>query len=210
MVNNKNLPWYLFSAVVTIAAIEFGQSINWKLESLTLLGLFPLLGLLAWSIMWTHYVVGANRILTKQPKNILYSKISGVIVLFLILLHPGLLAISLYQNTGSLPPTSFLSYVGSNMALAVIIAELALLSFITYEFLERAKNRPSFNRYWFWISLSQVVAMIFIFVHSLMLGRNLMSGWFQFYWIILGALLIPCFGLILRSEWNSARISKQT
>jgi TM2 domain-containing membrane protein YozV len=199
------VPWYLFGVVVTLAFIVFGQNLNWNFENLTIFSIFPILGILAWSIMWTHYVDGAIRITFGKTKNKTYSHFSGVLVLFLILIHPGLLALSQFQNNGLLPPGSYFSYVGTGLVWAILFAETALVAFLSYEVLSRLKSKKIVAKNWIWVSLSQAIAMTLIFFHGLALGRHLSGGWFQFYWVVLGALLIPCFGIILKYDWQQSR-----
>jgi len=177
----NKLPWYLFAFVVTTSLFVFGQGVNWSFKSLTIFSMFPLLGILAWSIMWTHYADGAIRIINDKPKNKTYSHFSGVLVLFLILMHPGLLGLSQFQNTSQLPPGSYFSYVGNSLVWAILFAEIALITFLSYEFLNRLKSKNIVSKNWFWISLSQAIAMTLIFFHGLALGRHLGEGWFQFY-----------------------------
>lgn len=194
----------MMAIVLTIPAIEWLRLRNWSLAGLSALALFPLLGLWAWSIMWTHYALGAIRISNSSiKKNYGYSKVSMYIVLGLILLHPGLLAYGMWNLTGLLPPSSYYSYVAPGLKLYVIFGVVALALFLSYDVFERLKDKTWVKRHWFWISLSQAFAMVLIFVHSLKLGQNLHSGWFQMYWILLGALLIPCFALVLRTDWSS-------
>ena len=53
-----------------------------------------------------------------------------------------------------------------------------------------------------WVNISQMIAMVFIFIHGLNLGQNLQSNWMEFIWISMGALLIPCFALMLQNDWT--------
>jgi len=205
MTKPNNLSWFLFVVVVTISLVVFGRGLNWNLDTLTIYSIFPIFGILAWSIMWTHYVDGAIRIIYNKPKNEIYSRFSGALVLFLILMHPGLLGLSQFQNTGLLPPGSYFSYVGNSLVWAILIAEIALIAFLAYEVLNRIKSKNIVAKNWFWVSLSQAGAMTLIFFHGLALGSHLSGGWFQFYWVVLGALLIPCFGIILKYDWQQSR-----
>ncbi len=198
------LPWVLFGIVTIVPLLFWGNSRGWVFAGMNALSLFPILGVLAWGIMWTHFAIGSIRIVYPEiPKNILYSKISGYLVLLLILLHPNLLVIGQWKTRGLLPPGSLYGYVNSSLKIFIFFGTLSLLTFLSYEIFERMKSKRWVKNNWRWISLSQVVAMSLIFVHALALGGLLNNPRFEFYWIALGALLIPCFGLILRNDWKT-------
>ena len=173
--------------------------------------LFPLLGLWAWGIMWTHYAYGGLRIasgtLTRNPT---YSTITMWFVLAFILLHPGILIYEQWSRNDLLPPESFYSFVGPNMKQYVVLGLVALITFLLYDIVLRFKNHRTIQKLWFWISLSQMVAMVLIFIHGLNLGQNLQHGWLQFYWVVLGALLLPCFVLVGIEDWRQHQIIKKT
>lgn len=195
------LPWILFALVVVVSFVAWADMRGWKFSNLTALAVFPLLGLLAWSVMWTHYALGGMRLVQPHSKNRLYSRVSAVVVLACLLLHPGLLAWNQWDVTGVLPPTSFYNYVGTSMKGAVLLGSISLLIFLAFDVFEYLHKKTWIQRNWKWISLSQMVAMTFIFAHSLLLGSTLQNSWFQMWWVLLGVLLIPCFGLILRADW---------
>lgn len=203
----KSLPWALFATVVLIGSVAYFSEHNWLfVETIkTSFSLFPLLGILAWSIMWTHFAYGALRIKFNFPKNKLYSVVSAWIVLLLILLHPGLIAMAMYKSTMMFPPKSIFLYVGDSLGWAIILAEIALLIFLSFEVFNRLKDKAIIKKNWFWISFSQMVAMTFIFIHSMTVGHNLKSGWFRVYWIVLYAILVPCFILIIRADFRSKK-----
>lgn len=203
----KSLPWMLFATVILIGSVAYFSEHNWLFAETvkTSFSLFPLLGILAWSIMWTHFAYGALRIKFNYPKNKLYSVVSGWIVLFLILLHPGLLAFDMYRSLMMFPPKSFFLYVGDNLGWAIILAEIALLIFLSFEVFNRLKSKALIKKNWIWISISQMVAMTFIFVHSMTVGHNLKSGWFRVYWIVLYAILVPCFILLIKPDLKSKK-----
>ena len=203
----KIFPWVLL-VVVTISCFVFwGMYRDWSFEGITALQLFPVLGMYAWSIMWTHYAVGSIRILNSEvTKNKIYSKVSGYIVLGLILLHPGLLIWNQWSKSGIKPPESIYGYVDDSLKVFVFIGTLSLLIFLSFEVFRRMISRPIVKKYWNWVSLSQMLAMTLIFIHGMTLGGILDDRYAELYWVVLGALLIPCFGLIVNDEW----INKQS
>lgn len=197
------LAWAIYAVIVAAAIVAWGSGFNWDFSNLNIYLFFPLLGLLAWSIMWSHYFLGALSHYSKAFKmSKFYKNMTGYKVLALILLHPGLLAFAQWQNGQGYPPSSYVEYVGSAMLLYIIFAEIALVTFLSFEVFRRVKTWPVVARNWRWVSLSQMVAMALIFAHSLKLGQNLQSGWFRYYWIMLGLLLIPSFIVVGKKDWQ--------
>jgi hypothetical protein len=189
--------WSIFSISIIIPLIVWGSGINWGITSITPYQWFPLFGLLAWMIMWTHYINGAIRIKKpelKKPKY--YENLTAYIVLASLLLHPGLLAYAQWSNEVGIPPQSFYNYVGDELKLAVILGSVALIIFLSFEIFNRLKNNKSVQNRWLAISISQSIAMTLIFIHGLRLGNNISSGWFMYVWIFYGLTLIPCFYII--------------
>lgn len=159
--------------------------------------------------MWTHYAIGAVRIFTKEPRNRLYSRVSGAIVLVCILLHPTLLALGMYGNTSQLPPASFYNYVAPTLKYAVAFGTISLIIFLSFDVFKRLSKKAWVKNNMRWIDVSQMVAMVLIFVHGLALGQDLQGGWFQLWWIVMGALLIPCFGLALQRDFSGQDSSRR-
>jgi len=196
--------WGIFALSVVLPIAVWGNNVSWNFSSLSLYSYFPLFGLLAWMIMWTHYVNGAVRIKTpglKKPKY--YAKVTAYIVLASILLHPGLLALAQFQNDAGLPPTSFFNYLGDASRIAVLFGSISLIIFLSFEYFDRARNKDWVKKAGLWISISQSVAMILIFVHALRIGGNLNTDWFYAVWLAYGALLIPCFYIIHDADLKS-------
>ncbi len=194
--------WTLFIGVLILSFIAWGQTVNWSLGSLTAYQWFPLLGISAWLVMWTHYITGYVRLKSGVEKNEKYSRISGFFVLAFLLLHPGLLALVQFQNNQGLPPESFVNYVGESLRLAVFLGTIGLTIFLSFEFFERAKSIDWVSKYWWLVSIAQSLAMTVIFVHGLRLGTTLGDGWFRIVWIIFGVTLLPCFYLFHKADFT--------
>ena len=203
---NRNYRWFswvLFVIILILPFIAWYDTLSWKFSHVTAFSLFPLLGLWAWSIMWTHYSLGTLRILNPiLKKDTSYATTTKFLVLGMIVLHPGLLIWRQWDKLGLLPPGSYYSYVGNSMKVFITFGVVALLLFLSFDILERFRNYTIIKHNWFWISISQMIAMSLIFVHSMKLG-NTINGWFEFYWFALGMLLIPSFGLIGRQDWKN-------
>lgn len=169
--------WGMSLVVCALAIVAWQQSTG----GFTSYALFPLFGLLAFSLMWTHYTVGAARRLVGVDKAPLkpYFAVTGWAAIVFILLHPSLLIFQLWRDGLGLPPKSYLEYVGPTMKWAVMLGTLSFLLFLSFE----TKKWFSNKGWWPIIEYGNVVAMFAIIVHSLALGSNLQSGWFRWVWL---------------------------
>lgn len=164
---------------------------------LTVYDIFPLLGISAFSLMWTHYVLGSlRRFLHVNVKDRgAYYKVSSVIVLFLILLHPGLLVAGLYRDGFGLPPVSYLTVYSENyMQTAIGMGTISLIIFLLFELKSRLKNK----NWWKYIEFAQLIAMSFIFYHGLTLGGELSVGWYRMVWFFYGITFIAA---VMINHW---------
>ncbi len=192
--------WVLGAVVI---AVPYGVWLSDGGKFSSVYSVFPLLGLWAWSLMWTHYMYGTlSMISEKFTRSKAYKHVSAYLVLAFILLHPLLLIQRLYQDTGVRPPDSYINYVGEANKAFVLFGTVSMLCFLAYEVLKRLRRQKMVKRMWFLVGLSQAIAMTLIFVHGLKLGSHLYDGWFQAYWVLLGCLLLPCFAVILRYDWR--------
>jgi hypothetical protein len=174
-------------AVVIIAVFAWGSLYDWHINSIY--GFFPLLGLLAFSLMWTHYVAAA---VNRQYNNAFdlrkYYEWTGWVVIVLVVLHPVLLWYALFRDGLGLPPGSYLAYVGKAMHSAALLGTAALIIFIAYEFkpwVQKTRFLPVL------VGLNDL-AMFFIFIHARRLGGSLQLNWFHTLWTFYGIVLIVC------------------
>ena len=186
------IAWLLVAIVCSLAITTWGQYVGWKLGSVTVYQFFPLLGLLAFSLMWTHYISGTLRRLLKLDKAVLapYFKYTGAMVLVLICLHPGLLIYQRFRDGYGLPPHSYESYVNPGLGWVTLLGSVNLLVLLAYEF----KRVYGTRSWWHYMQIATDLAMLSIFYHALRLGDELQQGWFVkvwwFYGITLFAVLI--------------------
>ena len=185
-----------------IVAIEWGlgalalivPSITWlgrtELDDLTLYDIFPPLGLMAFGLMWTHFVMGALRRYAgvSASSHRLYMPVSMGLVLALIVLHPGLLWLALYLDGFGLPPQSYMQVYSGQLGL-IALGMTALLIFLAYELKRFFGDRS----WWKYVSGAQIVGMLAIFVHAIGLGNELRTDWFFVVWIGLGVTLVVSF-----------------
>ena len=151
-------------------------------DGLTTYVLFPLFGLIAFGLMWGHYVIGALRRAFGVDQQVLsvYWNITSWIVLFCIIAHPFLVEFQLYLDGLGLPPGSlFETYVRPIDRLALLAGLIALLSFLAFELYRFFQNRP----WWKYIEWLNIGAMTLILWHGYTLGTELRSPWFQLIWL---------------------------
>lgn len=152
---------------------------------------FPLLGLMAFGLMWMHYVSGSLKryVGLANERAVLrkYFTVTSVIVLGLILLHPGLLYTGLYTDGFGLPPlSSFAVYQSVGARVALLLGSIGLTIFLLFEL----KRWFGQRKWWKYVDYANIGAMILIFMHALIIGGELMNGWFRFVWLALGWILV--------------------
>lgn len=179
--------WSLSVLVTLLAIVVWGQSFNWHL-SFNAYVIFPVLGLTAYSLMWTHYIAGTARQLLGLGPEVLrnYYRFTGYAVLVLICLHPGLLIYQRFRDGFGLPPHSYESYVAPGLGWVTLLGTASLLVFLAFEF-HRFYGKRS---WWHYVTEAGDVAMVAIFYHGLRLGTQLQSGWFRYVWWFYGITLI--------------------
>lgn len=162
---------------------------------LTLYDIFPPLGLAAFGLMWTHFVMGALRRyagIEKEERGA-YMIVSMGVVLALILLHPGLLWLALFLDGYGLPPLSYMEAYAPQLGF-VALGTLGLTIFLAFE-LKRFFGK---KEWWKYVEYAQVIGMAAIFVHAIGLGRELRLDWFMLVWIFYGVTLALS---IIYSRW---------
>jgi hypothetical protein len=190
--NISTVAWTTAILVSILAVIVWGESYNWSFAHFDAYTLFPLLGLLAFSIMWSHYTVGSLRRYLQLPSERLqnYFESTSFVVLALLLLHPGLLILQRFIDGFGFPPGSYLSYVGPGLGWVAILGTVSLLAFLLFELRRFYSNRS----WWKYILLLNDAAMLAVFYHGLRLGGQLQISWYRAVWYFYGISLI---GVIL-------------
>jgi hypothetical protein len=189
--------WGLAVLVSVVAIVAWGDSNRWHIWPISSYQFFPVLGLLAFSIMWSHYMAVALRAKLQLDSTVLanYFKLTGYAVLALICLHPGLLIYQLYRDGQGLPPHSYESYVAPGLGWVTVLGSASLLVFLAFE-LHRVYGQRS---WWHYVADASDVAMLAIVYHGLRLGSQLQHGWYRgvwwFYALTLVAALLYKYGL---------------
>ncbi|MBC7764687.1 hypothetical protein H7Y29_03140 [Microbacteriaceae bacterium] len=188
--NDRVMQWVL-GVTVTVVAILVWVSVRLNNSSdVTVYTVFPLLGLVGFSLMWTHYIHGATKryaALKDHGKDI-YWYVSSGIVLACLLLHPLLLSFALWRDGLGLPPFSYMTAYES-MSFAIILGSLSLSIFLAFELHRWFSDRS----WWRYVDALQFVAMLAIFVHALSLGGELNVVWFKALWWLYGVTLVVAY-----------------
>lgn len=199
--------WATTSLAVVLAVMAWGQGTAWTFDTKAGLvyQLFPLFGLLAFSIMWSHYTSSVFRQIKGVEKKVLntYFQTTSLVVLIAILLHPSLLWFQLWRDGYGLPPNSYmLHYVAPTLRWAAALGTLSLSVFLAYE-LHRFFDKKS---WWKYIVYATDVGMIAIFVHGLALGKTLQQlGWFKMVWYFYGTTLFASLLYIYNAKRQKAK-----
>lgn len=191
--------WGIGALVVVLAWAVWAQT---RLGSggLSMYDIFPLLGLGAFSLMWSHYILGAIRRMHGLNKSVLrsYNRITNWLVLMLILLHPGLLIYQLNNDGLGLPPQSYLEVYPKAQHFALMLGSVSLLIFLAFEL----KHFLETKKIWKYIEYAQLLAMGMIYYHGLTLGGELSQDWFRLIWYVYGVSLV---GAVVYNYWYDSK-----
>ena len=175
--------WGLSILTATLAVITWIQCLEVPFGKMEIYDIFPVFGLVAFSLMWSHYIVGAGRLYygIKRDQVAQYFTTTASVVLVAILFHPGLLIWQMWRDQAGLP----VNYVAPDHRLYVVMAEVAWLAFLSFELHRFYKDKS----WWHWVERASDVAMYFILIHAYQLGCSLLPGWYQFVWFFYGITL---------------------
>jgi hypothetical protein len=186
----------------TLLAVGLAFFVWWpSTENLTTYSLFPIFGLIAFTLMWTHYTAGALREYLQLPDGILktHFQVTSYIVLFCILVHPILLETQLYLDGLGLPNQSIPAvYTTITERLAIVAGITALICFLLFELYRFFKDRS----WWKYVEWANIVAMGLILWHGFTLGGELRQPWFQLVWAFYAVTFI---GAVAYSGYSKRR-----
>lgn len=178
----KRLQWFAWLLTLLVVAVSLSVWLP-SVRSITIYAVFPLLGLLAFGLMWTHYVTGALRLYLGVADTALrlHFRLTSYLVLFLILAHPFLFELQLYLDGLGFPPGSIWTiYPGIIERAAILAGLVALGCFLLFELHRFYKNRT----WWPLVEWANIVAMLLILWHGFLLGGELRTPWFQAIWFL--------------------------
>lgn len=184
--------WGLSATVSATAVIAWGQNINWQLAGISSYKVFPVFGLLAFSLMWTHYIVaGIKAAFNLQDLTLskTYFEATALVVFGALLLHPGLLVIQLWRDGFGLPPGSYKAYVSAGLIWAVYLGVVSWLAFMAFEL----RRWYSDKKWWKYVVYANDIAIWAIYIHGLKLGADVAASWLNSVWIFYGFCLAMAF-----------------
>lgn len=187
----QTLAWGTSLLASVVAIVAWGNLASWQL-SFKAYQLFPLLGLLAFSLMWSHYVSGFIRTIMKVDKPVLknYFESTSMVVLALLFLHPGILILQRFRDGYGLPPTSYESYVRPGLGWVTLLGTVSWCVFMAFEFRRKFADR----KWWKYVPMAGDVAMLAIVYHGLRIGDHLQMGWYRSLWLVYGVVLALILG----------------
>ncbi len=184
-INNKLLvaAWVMAAVTSLMAIIVWGESLEWQFGGLSTYQVFPVLGLLAFGLMWGHYIVAALRLHLRVDRSVTaqYFHLTSMVVLAAILLHPGLLIWQLARDGLGLPPGSYYSRYGW----LTLLGSISLCVFLAFELRRKFGNRP----WWKYVDRINDLAMVAVYYHGLRLGSHIQVEWFRYLWYLYGLTL---------------------
>ena len=160
-----------------------GRDINWSLGSMFVFTLFPLFGILAFTLLWLHVVSGVFEPWLRQYIDFdRFVQNTSLLIFVSIILHPLLLLIPVGFNFNQV-----LTYSKFYIWLAII----GWLLLITYDIGKLLKKKYNFFvRNWNKILLISNVGFVLTFFHSLSIGDDLQMGPLRIVWIFYGVTAI--------------------
>ncbi len=180
------IEWVLGVFVLVSSLAAWLDSREFEDQGLTIYTIFPPLGLIAFGLMWTHFIMGGLRRYAdvQKRRRDTYMTVSMGLVLALIILHPGLLWLGLYRDGLGLPPFSYLMAYESQL-IAVLLGSLGLVIFLAFE----CKRWFGTRSWWRFVEWAQIVGMAAIFFHAIELGGELRQDWYAAVWWFYGLTL---------------------
>ena len=190
--NISFIAWGIAVAVTVIAVTAWAQNKNWQLVGLSSYEIFPVFGLLAFSLMWSHYIMGGIKAGfdlhgVKVDKN--YFKVTAAVVLGSLLLHPTLLIWQLWRDGLGLPLESYKAYVAPGLIWAVYLGTVSWLVFMSFEL----RHWCSKKSWWKYVLYANDTAIWAVYLHGLKLGADVAAPWLQQVWIFYGVALAAAF-----------------
>lgn len=195
------IAWVIALGALFTVFAAWAQHHSWHFVGLGSYDIFPLFGLVAFSLMWGHYMVGGLRAafdLEDRKLNKWYFKLTAAVVFGALLLHPSLLIWQLWRDGLGLPPESYIkNYVAPGLAWAAYLGTVSWLAFMAFE-LRRWYGK---KKWWKYVLYANDLAIWGIFVHALKLGRDVAAPWLLYVWWVFGVSLALSFIAIYYKKW---------
>jgi hypothetical protein len=159
-----------------------GSATEWAMDSSFLVNLFPLFGLLAFSLLWLHAISGVFEPWLRKNFNFdSFVDATARLILVSIILHPLLFLIVLKFHVADLWRT------GIYIRLAII----GWLLLIIYDIAKPLKKKYDFFvRHWNTILLISTFGFLLTFFHSIGIGDDVQQGPLHIVWLFYGVTAI--------------------
>lgn len=194
------IAWVTAVVVTLVAAMAWGQNLQWQIVGISNYELFPLFGLLAFSLMWSHYIVGGIKAgfnLETVPVDKRYFEVTAAVVLGALLLHPTLLIFQLWRDGFGVPPGSYGAYVPPGLIWLVYLGAVSWLAFMAFELRRWYNQKP----WWKYVLYANDVAIWAIYIHGLKLGADVAAPWLAQVWVFYGIALAAAFVATYRKKF---------
>ncbi|KKU22496.1 MAG: hypothetical protein UX31_C0001G0014 [Candidatus Nomurabacteria bacterium GW2011_GWA1_46_11] len=185
MSRNFHKTWLAVFALVAVGLPVWTRvgSLGWQSRPDIIPNLFPVFGLLAFSLLWLHALSGVFEPWLRRQINFdKFVDSTSLVILISIILHP-LLA---WANVNF----SFKDLFAYGEARAIWLGIFGLLLLLTYDVGKFLKKYKFFSRNWTNILTISTVGFLLTFFHSLSLGSDLQSGFLRKVWIFYGVTAI--------------------
>jgi hypothetical protein len=192
------IAWLISLVVAILAVYVWGGMYHWRLNQLGVYQIFPVFGLLAFSLMWSQYLVTFLRSYSGAKGLHRYFTYTGYVVLTAILVHPSLFVVQLYKDGFGLPPASYHHFVPETLVWVVLLGTLSWFLLLAFEF-RRIFGTKS---WWRFMNYAVDLAILAIFYHGLRLGDQLRMGWFTYVWYFYGVTLVL---MLAHKYWRKIR-----
>lgn len=152
--------------------------------------LFPLVGLFAFTFVWTQIILGATMPLMRRlfPSILHYHRLEGIFALLFAFIHPSLLLIGV-----GLPSYLQRNFVNPDLSGYIFFGYAGLLCLILTVVTALLARRPWFARHWRAIHYLNYATFAIIWVHSWMLGTDVRGTPLQWLWLGFGVTAVAAF-----------------
>lgn len=156
---------------------------KWALDDTLVYNLFPIFGVLSFTILWLHVISGVfEEGLRKLINFDLYVRRTAWIIFASIIMHP-LLALFTFDF-------SLWNIIDVYGRWPIVLAVTAWLLLITYDIGRLLHEKDFFARHWRKVLFISTVGIIFSFFHSIWIGGDLQEGPLRILWIFYGVTAI--------------------
>lgn len=163
-------------AIITVAypILVAGDNFTWSLD-----GIFPILGILAFMLLWLHSLCGVfEEWLREYIPFDRFVSITALVILFCLIFHPLLLLISMNFHFENIT----LAYGVKGIWLGII----GWILLISYDVTKPFLRYQNIAKHWNKILLISNIGFLIIFPHALMIGSDLQMQPMRGIWIFYG------------------------